>query len=187
MPTTCARAGVFSSNASGRPRNTSKKLPDNPMEGDWLLASSLEAELRWFLDRIYLMRNLSRIVLLVQLLLPVALVAQSSGQSPGGAAKGQGKPKRPSEPLEIAPFGRVITCDLGRRDGTRISRLVEFSVGELFLENEIMPDGQGLQALHVPPQGLRPPGPLSIRDADAEPSGKQRRRDTIHLHSIAAD
>src|SRR5437660_9424203 len=79
------------------------------------------------------MSNLSRIVLLVQLLLPAALVAQAP----------EGNPKRPLEPLEIGPFGRVITCDPQRRDGTRVSRLVEFPVADLFLEKDLMPDGQG--------------------------------------------
>jgi hypothetical protein len=49
----------------------------------------------------------------------------------------------PEQPVDIAPFARVVTWDPNRTDGARASRIEEFRAEDLFLESEVpmRPDG----------------------------------------------
>src|SRR2546425_1007836 len=58
--------------------------------------------------------------------LTLALPSLPSPARGGRAGRGL---KRSLEYLEIAPFGRVITCDPQRRNGTTITQLMEFPAG----------------------------------------------------------
>jgi hypothetical protein len=73
-------------------------------------------------------------------IIAAAVVTPSPPQAPGAVqtAKTPG-----TAPLEIAPFARVVTCDPSRVEGARTNRLEEFPAGDVFLEEEILPDARG--------------------------------------------
>jgi hypothetical protein len=49
------------------------------------------------------------------------------------------RPRAEQQPMDIAPFARVVTCDPARTDGCRSGRLEEFRAEDVFLEWEIAP------------------------------------------------
>lgn len=61
----------------------------------------------------------------------------------------------PSEPaVNIVPFGRVITCDPNRHEGTRASRTEEFHAGDFLLETQLLADRDGGYQVPVSSNGL---------------------------------
>lgn len=50
---------------------------------------------------------------------------------------------RPVTPLNVAPFGRVVTCDRERTDGSRASRIQEYRAEDIYLESPLKPGAQG--------------------------------------------
>ncbi len=52
------------------------------------------------------------------------------------------KVKLPAEPLDVAQFAKIITCDPNRKEGCRCSRIEEFPEEDVFLESEILPDSE---------------------------------------------
>lgn len=52
--------------------------------------------------------------------------------------------KPPVEPLDIAQFAQVITCDTNRNEGCRCNRIEEFPEEDIFLENEILPNSENI-------------------------------------------
>ena len=58
-----------------------------------------------------------------------------------GLTAASGKPAEP--PVDIAPFGRIVTWDPNRTEGTRASRIEEFPTEDLFLETDLRPDADG--------------------------------------------
>ncbi len=68
-----------------------------------------------------------------------------SNESPAVAAE---------PPVDIAPFGRIVTWDPNRMAGTRASRLEEFPAEDLFLETDLHADAGGNFAVPVSTNGL---------------------------------
>jgi hypothetical protein len=50
---------------------------------------------------------------------------------------------KPAEPVDVAPFARVVTWDAKRMDGARASRIEEFKTDDLFLETDLQPYANG--------------------------------------------
>jgi hypothetical protein len=59
----------------------------------------------------------------------------------------------PEEPLDIAPFARIVTWDPDRTDGCRCSRVEEFPAEEVFLESDVPPAIDGTYTLPVASNG----------------------------------
>lgn len=52
-------------------------------------------------------------------------------------------------PVDIVPFGRVVTFDPNRQDGTRASRIEEFPVEDFMLSTDLVPDRAGVYRVPV--------------------------------------
>jgi len=62
--------------------------------------------------------------------------------------------RRPApEPLDIAPFARVMTWDPERMDGCRSSRIEEFRAQDVFLGDEVAPGADGSYVVPVAESG----------------------------------
>lgn len=57
-------------------------------------------------------------------------------------------------PVDVAPFGRVVTWDPNRMEGTRASRIEEFPAADLFLETDLHAEADGDFAVPVSTNGL---------------------------------
>jgi hypothetical protein len=79
-------------------------------------------------------------------LLAAALVAPLQIQSRAALAAEDSADARS---LEIAPFARVITCDPNRMEGARSNRLEEFPAEDVFLEEDLTSDAQGMYEVPV--------------------------------------
>lgn len=64
------------------------------------------------------------------------------------------KSKTNAEPLNIAQFARIVTCDPYRNDGCRCSRIEEFPEEDVFLEEEVTPDPEGLYVVPTNGEGI---------------------------------
>lgn len=61
----------------------------------------------------------------------------------------------PAEPpVDVAPFGRVVTWDPNRMEGARASRIEEFPAADLFLETDLHAETDGNFAVPVSTNGL---------------------------------
>jgi hypothetical protein len=60
----------------------------------------------------------------------------------------------PEQPVDIAPFARVVTWDPKRTDGARASRIEEFRAEDLFLESDVPMSPDGSYLVPVSANGL---------------------------------
>ncbi len=60
----------------------------------------------------------------------------------------------PEPAVDVAAFGRIVTWDPNRMDGTRASRIEEFPAADLFLETDLPADADGNFAVPVSTNGL---------------------------------
>jgi hypothetical protein len=65
------------------------------------------------------------------------------------------RPSADAQPLDLAPFARVVASDPARREGTRAGRLEEFPAEDIFPEQEIAPRADGLYDAPASPGGER--------------------------------
>ena len=61
----------------------------------------------------------------------------------------------PADPVEMAPFARVVTFDPARTDGVRVDRLTEFPAEDVFLETELAPESDGTYTVPAGASGER--------------------------------
>lgn len=58
------------------------------------------------------------------------------------------------EPPDIAQFARIMTCDPYRNDGCRCNRVEEFPENDVFLEEEVLSDTEGLYIVPANEDGI---------------------------------
>ncbi|HEY5913416.1 MAG TPA: NPCBM/NEW2 domain-containing protein, partial [Verrucomicrobiae bacterium] len=62
--------------------------------------------------------------------------------------------KLPAAPVDIAPFGRIVTWDANRLDGARANRIEEFLAEDVYLETTLAPERDGAYRLLPGSNGL---------------------------------
>lgn len=59
------------------------------------------------------------------------------------------KPAEARQTLDAAPFGRIVTWNPARTDGSQASRVQEFRTEDLFTERDVLPNAQGAYPVPV--------------------------------------
>ncbi|MBP8258297.1 MAG: NPCBM/NEW2 domain-containing protein [Verrucomicrobia bacterium] len=81
-------------------------------------------------------------------------------------------------PVNVAPFGRVMTSDPRRRHGTQAPRTGEFPAEDFVLESDLAPDRNGVYTVPASPDGsasigIRWLSRRAVRSLELERSGQQ--------------